>query len=461
MLMLVPPTAVKVSVVLCGGIGGTGPALCRRLSSSIEREEISEVRASPLLESWDELSNVCNGADTVYLLSALDIPASPADADLRAFTTGVSRVIKCCQESGVESLVFTSSSRVALASSEPGLDHIAGEESLPRAANEGGATLRASGAAGAGGSSCLRTCALRPAAIYGTEEDRPMHQALSGVAWGLNRVAVGPKGVKANMLHVDNLVEAQVLAGAKLVAGARSGAQEGNFGDNPRDPTCSGQAYFVADGQTCNPQTFMDGVFDGLGFPTSKILRLPTRVALCAAWMAEVACQMKLTAAPMCTRADVRSLTDSQPFSDARARKDLGYKPIVDPSTALKNTVDSLKRKGWARHHVPKPSLGYLICNPLGIWLLTLAGFRGPCPAFLGPLASNAEHVGILLLREVSTVRALCLAVYVIHVLEGVYAYRVARQAGHRDTALIWFAQTFFIGFPSIGLVNRLKESSE
>lgn len=56
--MLVPPTAVKVSVVLCGGIGGTGPALCRRLSSSIEREEISEVRASPLLESWDELSNV-------------------------------------------------------------------------------------------------------------------------------------------------------------------------------------------------------------------------------------------------------------------------------------------------------------------------------------------------------------------------------------------------------------------
>lgn len=63
----------------------------------------------------------------------------------------------------------------------------------------------------------------------------------------------------------------------------------------------------------------------------------------------------------------------------------------VDPSTALKNTVDSLKRKGWARHHVPKPSLGYLICNPLGIWLLTLAGFRGPCPAFLGPLASNGE----------------------------------------------------------------------
>ena len=66
-----------------------------------------------------------------------------------------------------------------------------------------------------------------------------------------------------------------------------------------------------------------------------------------------------------------------------------------------------------------------------------------------------------MLLREVSTVRALCFVVYVIHVLEGIYAYRVARRAGHRDTALLWFAQTFFIGFPSIGLVNRLKEGSD
>lgn len=56
--MLIPPTAVKVSVVLSGGIGGVGSALCRRLSSSIEREEKSEVRTSSVLESWDALTNV-------------------------------------------------------------------------------------------------------------------------------------------------------------------------------------------------------------------------------------------------------------------------------------------------------------------------------------------------------------------------------------------------------------------
>ena len=56
--MLISPTVVKVSVVLSDGVGGTGPALCRRLSSGIEREEKSEVRASPVLDSWDALSNV-------------------------------------------------------------------------------------------------------------------------------------------------------------------------------------------------------------------------------------------------------------------------------------------------------------------------------------------------------------------------------------------------------------------
>lgn len=72
----------------------------------------------------------------------------------------------------------------------------------------------------------------------------------------------------------------------------------------------------------------------------------------------------------------------------------------------------------------------------------------------------TAEHVGLSLLHQLSTVRAVCLTVYAIHVLEGMYAFRAARRAGHRDTAPLWFFQTFFLGFPSIQLVNRLKRES-
>lgn len=70
---------------------------------------------------------------------------------------------------------------------------------------------------------------------------------------------------------------------------------------------------------------------------------------------------------------------------------------------------------------------------------------------------TTAEHVGVSLLHQLSTVRAVCVAVYLIHVLEAVYAFRTAQQAGHRDTAPSWFLQTFVLGFPSINLVNQLK----
>lgn len=44
---------------------------------------------------------------------------------------------------------------------------------------------------------------------------------------------------------------------------AHSGGGQANWGR--RGPVCSGQAYFVTDGEPCNPQNFWDGILDGLG----------------------------------------------------------------------------------------------------------------------------------------------------------------------------------------------------
>lgn len=59
-------------------------------------------------------------------------------------------------------------------------------------------------------------------------------------------------------------VEAHALAGVKLMNGAAV-AQAGKSGWSTRIPACSGQAYFVTDGQPCNPQAFMDDILEGLG----------------------------------------------------------------------------------------------------------------------------------------------------------------------------------------------------
>lgn len=61
----------------------------------------------------------------------------------------------------------------------------------------------------------------------------------------------------------------------------------------------------------------------------------------------------------------------------------------VDPATAMARTLESLEKAGWARHRVLRPGLGYWVCNPTGIWLVTLAAFGGPCPPFLAPLATS------------------------------------------------------------------------
>lgn len=61
-------------------------------------------------------------------------------------------------------------------------------------------------------------------------------------------------------------------------------------------------------------------------------------------------------------------------------------------ATKMKKTVDSLKRAGWGKHRVLRPSLGYWICNPGCIWLVTLAAFGGPCPSMLAPLAKNGAR---------------------------------------------------------------------
>lgn len=54
---------------------------------------------------------------------------------------GVSRVLKCCQDCGVQSLVFTSSSDVV--SSTEGIDDTAREQRVPYVAEKQGATVHA------------------------------------------------------------------------------------------------------------------------------------------------------------------------------------------------------------------------------------------------------------------------------------------------------------------------------
>ncbi|CAM9809112.1 unnamed protein product [Scytosiphon promiscuus] len=452
-----------------------GVALTERLRSTVGA---SRVRCSPVVDSWDGLTDVCRGADIVYLLSALDLPDSPDLATLRKFRTGVSRVLECCQECGVSSLVFMSSSRVVPS-------HRDDDKRREDSGRSGWGRSRSSSGSGSGsrtgsggsilgvmrdaeaevlkasetqnlGKGVLFTCALRPGIIYGTGNDQALLRALSWVGWGMNRVTLrGLPESRSDLVFFQNLIEATVLAGTKLAEGA-AGAQAGGARWSTRaGPTCSGQAYFITDEQPTNFQSLLDGVFEGLDFTTSKVLRLPVAFALVVGWAAEHACKLMKTP-PIITRSEIRKLVEDRCSSNERARKDLGYEPRVDGQMALRMIVESLKSDGWGRHTLLVPGLGYWICIPIGIWLTTIAAFGALCPAFLAPVQQFALYLHLAVFRRLWVVRLVWITTVLAHVLEGWYAFSLAKRADHGDTAPLWLFQTVILGYPSTRLVMQL-----
>jgi len=65
--------------------------------------------------------------------------------------------------------------------------------------------------------SSLRTCALRPAAIYGVEERRHLPRILRYLRTGLVCFNIGKRETLVDWVSVDNLAHAHVLAAEKLL----------------------------------------------------------------------------------------------------------------------------------------------------------------------------------------------------------------------------------------------------
>ncbi|CAM9607580.1 unnamed protein product [Ascophyllum nodosum] len=447
------------SVVVLGG-GSVQNALCNRLLHQAGLAD-SRVRGSPVMDSLDGLIDVCRGADIVYLLSALDLPAMPDEANLRIFRAGVDRVLESCQECGIGNLVFMSSSRVvsrrirgAQAVQENSPFVTVEEDEIGHAiAIAEAEVLKVSGTLNYGGS-CLYTCALRPAALFGTGEDRSIHRALSWVGWGLNRVAVCPRNVQRDMLFEENLIEAQLLVGKKLAEGTAGARAAGSGWSAP--PICSGQAYFVTDGHPYNPQGMMDDILERLDFPTAKLIYVPRIIALAIAGGAELIWKMRSSQAPVLTQQEVEMLTKSRRFSITRLQKDVGYTPSVDPSTALNITVETLKGEGWGRHIFASPGLVWWVASILGMWLMTISAFENACPKFLLPFQRYVFYLHISVFRTMWILRLGCVLAYAVHLWEGWYAFGLALKAGHRDTAPLWLIQTTVLGYPSLRLLLRL-----
>ena len=237
---------------------------------------------------------------------------------------GTENVIRACETEGVSRLVHTSTDSVcyrphpvveadeAMAYAERCLDIYAKTkiiaEKMVREAD---------------GHSGVRTVCLRPAGLWGDDDGCYMvAKLLIQLKKGRFVATIGGRNALADNTHIENLVHAELLAAEKL---ATEPARVG------------GKAYFITDEEPMNLIEWFRPLIEGLGYRVPK-RSIPAPVAYAAAYLMEWLHRFG-GPRPFMTRLEVHNLTTSFTFRCDRARRDLGYQPVIGRDEGMARCV--------------------------------------------------------------------------------------------------------------------------
>ncbi|XP_060644407.2 short-chain dehydrogenase/reductase family 42E member 1 [Anolis sagrei] len=257
---------------------------------------------------------------------------------------GTRNVLRAAREAGVPRLVYTSTYNVVFG----GQVVHSGDESLPYlplhlhpdhySRTKAQAEMEVLGANGTplrgAGRGVLHTCALRPAGIYGPGEQRHLPRIVRYVERGWFRFVYGDPKSQVDFVHVDNLVQAHILAAEALGPSKAHRA--------------AGQAYFISDGRPVNNFEFFQPLVEGLGYPFPT-LRLPLSLIYFFAFLTEMlhlAVRHLYNFQPLLTRTEVYKTGVTHYFSPEKAKRELGYEPR---QYSLEDAVQWFRSHGHGR----------------------------------------------------------------------------------------------------------------
>jgi 3beta-hydroxy-delta5-steroid dehydrogenase/steroid delta-isomerase len=267
------------------------------------------------LRDYKAVRAACEGRDTIFHTAALIKLLSLYRASARKLVfdvnvSGTENVLRAAKDAGATAFVHTSSFNVAIDGPAAPAD-----ESMPYARARDLYSLskiaaeRAALAADTPGG--LRVCALRPGGIWGTDCNSLMIRSfMEELVAGNFKVLIGNARIPMDNTHVENLVDAQLLAAGIL---------------RRRPDVAGGQAYFITDGEPMNGMLWFRPLVVGLGygFPTMWI---PGSVMKTIAWMLEIS-HLLGAPEPKLTVRGMRNLVEGSSLCIDKARRDLGYAP--------------------------------------------------------------------------------------------------------------------------------------
>lgn len=461
--------------VVTDGLSSLGAALCLELMErGAHQVRCFDSRStSPLLPSLsrkrvtcitgnikrkDEIEKALRGANCVFHLASHGISGKEmlqAGQIDEHNLTGTCNILDSCVKCGVERLVFTSSYNVVFGGQQivngnetmayfPTETHLdsygrckALAEQLVLKSNGRPLKLKTGRK--------LRTCAIRPAAVYGPYEEHHVPRFLSLAQKGIFLFLIGGFEVKTDWVYVDNLVQAQLLASMGLIddVPGRQGA-----------PAC-GQAYFISDGAPVNSFRLMQPLIEGLGYQLPS-RRLSVQSAMIFAWifwglyglMYPWLDKVWLPQPPIFP-AEVYKVGVTHYFSILKARQHLGYVPFVGPKEGIQRTLEFWKTK--QAKDLISPEFYYWMASIGGLILTFCCAFVPP--PFMG-VFEWIRQVALFIFRSQMIIRAVFVIACILHLGEGMYAWLLARRVDPAN-AKGWFWQTLALGFPSLRLLLR------
>ena len=326
------------SVLVTGGTGFLGRRLVERLLTAGRRVTILGRTPAPDLEkhgvrfiraSLDDASAVaaaCAGIETVFHVAAKVGVWGRYDDFFRTNVLGTRALLAGCRAHGVPRLVYTSTPSVVY----NGRDLAGADESLPLTIDCPSPYPRTKAIAErevlAANGATFRTIALRPHLIWGVGDPHLVPRILARARAGRLRI-IGPGHNRVDMVHVENAVDAHLLAETALISAASRAA---------------GRPYFVTNGEPVVLWEWINSLLRAIGErPVTKHISLRAASALGAAcelaWRA-----LPLRDEPPMTRFIAAELAKDHWFDLNAARRDLGYAPRVSMAEGTAELIATL-----------------------------------------------------------------------------------------------------------------------
>jgi len=339
-------TSLGSSVLVTGGTGFLGRRLVLRLLGEGRRVTVLSRRADADLAargvrfvcaSLDDAAAVrsaCAGQHTVFHTAAKVGVWGPYADFYKTNVIGTRALIEGCREHGVSRLVYTSTPSVVY----NGRDIAGGDERLPLTTHCPSPYPLTKAIAEreviAANSEKLRTVALRPHLIWGAGDPHLVPRLLASARRGRLRI-VGSGQNRVDMVHVENAVDAHLLAEAAL---------NGDFASS----AAAGRAYFITNGEPVRLWDWVNGLLAALGEPPVT-RRISLRGAMAIGGFCEGLWRglpFLLKNEPPITRFVAAELAKDHWFDIGAARRDLGYVPRISMEQGFSELIDRLRSRG-------------------------------------------------------------------------------------------------------------------